>query len=175
MLAYCVYIVMSFDIAKCHIAGEPSVKFCMKKITPDNWDDFASGGFWIRNIKRYMAKYPGKCEFFGLWTEEGNEPAGHIGVMYKGTKAMMFRLRETEAIVTRVFVAEKFRRKGCCEYMLGRVFQYLRDEKNLDKACIFVRKNNPPARNAYKKAGGVDISEYKTFRTGRFIFTNYSL
>ena len=112
-----------------------------------------------------MGEYPSLCEFFGLWLEENNKPAGHVGVMYKGAKRLgIFNVKNIDALIIEVFIADKYRRKGLCSYMLKKLFQYLLTEKHISNAHLLVRIRNHPARLVYKKLGGKEEFSAKTFR-----------
>ncbi|MBQ9573886.1 MAG: GNAT family N-acetyltransferase, partial [Synergistaceae bacterium] len=76
----------------------------------------------------------------------------------------VFNVKNIDALIVDVFVSEKYRRRGICIQMLKEVLKYLNTEKNISKAHLIVRLRNHPARAAYRKAGGIEEFQAKTFR-----------
>ena len=144
-------------------AGEAS----FRRITPENLGEFRRDDMDFGTVRDKLTEYPGVCEFFGLWDENGI-PAGHIGIMYQGGNDIgVFNIRNTPAHIVEIFVSEKHRRKGYCLRMLREVLRYFHDDKGIHRATLIVRVRNTPARLAYKKAGGTEEFHARTFRIFR--------
>ena len=141
----------------------PSLNVNMKRITGENIDSFRAIASNIDYRKSLLEQKNGLCEGFGLWSDSG-EPLAYVWLMYRGGNLGWWRFRNIDAWITGVFVGENYRRRGCCEYMIHRVLNYLNAEKKIDTAYLSVRIRNTPARNAYKKLGGTEIEHKKIFR-----------
>lgn len=158
------YVIMSFQTGNYAGLQAPSGKITVSRITPERLSEFQRDDMDFATLKDKLTKYSGLCEFFGLWDENG-EPAGHVGIMYKGGNDIgVFNVRNTPAHIVEVFVSEKHRRKGYCTMMLREVLRYLHDDKHIPRATLIVRVRNTPARLAYLKAGGTEDFHARTFR-----------
>ena len=168
-------IVMSFDTGH-NKDIIPSIPVSLDKITEDNIDQFSAIAPGISSKKPFLAQEHGKCEGFGLWTDDGR-PAGYVWVLYRGGEIGNFRLQNIDAWIFAVLVGKEYRRNGCCEYMLHSVLNYLKCEKKIDEAYLNVSIRNYPAKNAYKKAGGTEITHIKSLRIFRIRipFHDYAL
>ena len=141
----------------------PAINVKMKRITNENIDTFRAIDPNIGSKKIFLEQKNGTCEAFGLWSDS-DEPLAYVWLMYKGGHVGDFNFRTIDAWIFAVFVGEKYRRKGCCEYMLHMVLNYLHSEKKIDEAYLTVRIRNYPARNAYLKIGGTEIAHKRAFR-----------
>ena len=146
---------MSFQTGNYRNIPYHKINVTLKKITPEHVAQSQTLHFFSENYLAKSAKFPNTYEGFGLWTDNG-EPVGRIWVTYRGGSTGLCNVKTIDAYIGGVFVSEKFRRNGCCEYMLSNLLQYLHDRKNINTAYLLVRKNNLPARGAYKKLGGIE-------------------
>ena len=161
--------IMSFRTDHYSNAPEPAKHFIFRKITSENLHTFSGADFSVKSMENYLANLSGLAEGFGLWTEN-NEPAGHVWIMYKGGTRLQFHLKTIDALLFDVFVSERFRRQGLCEYMFREVFRYLHGQRGIDKVYLAVRRGNYPARQAYKKFGGIEERSLKHFRFFKIAF-----
>ena len=166
------HVIMSFRTENYAGLQAPSGKITVSKITPETLGQFEREDMDFATLKDKLTEYPGLCEFFGIWDENG-EPAGHVGIMYRGGRDIgVFNMKHTDAHIIEVFVSEKHRRKGFCTMMLREVLRYLHDDRHIPRATLIVRVRNTPARLAYLKAGGTEEFSARTFR---FLKINFPL
>ena len=163
VFAYRKHIIMSFCTEKCAITPASPGKFRVIKTTPDDIITLKQNGYHTEWIERYFARDSHLRELFTAWDDEGRA-AGRIGILYRGAKTIGFNVRNIDALITDVLVAEGQRRNGCCVQMIREVCRYLHDEKNVDTVYLLVRVRNTPAINAYRKAGGTEDFCASTFR-----------
>ena len=131
VFAYRKHIIMSFSTKECGGQTASSGKFHVSRTTPDDIEPLKQKGYHTEWIERYFAGSPGLCELFTAWDDE-SRAAGRIGILYRGGKITGFNVRNIDALITDVLVAEKQRRNGCCVQMIREVCRYLHDEKNID-------------------------------------------
>ena len=161
-------IIMSFTTAD-HFPTKTLIPVHIDRITEDNLDSLHAIDRKIRKKYPFLAQKKGTCEGFGLWTDNG-KPAAYSWIMFRGGRVDKFRFRNIDAWIFAVFVAENYRRKGLCEYMLNSLLHYLHSEKGINRAYLEVRKDNYPARAAYTKLRGKEEFRVKSYRFCKITF-----
>lgn len=136
--------------------------------------ELIAGTYSVKLQKKILNVNMGKCDTFILKENNTNDSIGILSIMYKGGDELEYKIRDIEAFIYNVMIAEAFRGKGFAGIMVKMLGVQLK-KKGIREAYLAVSTDNYSAIKAYQKMGFEKIAEKKFVRTLRKNFPYYCL
>lgn len=163
-------------IMRIRFEDSPEEEICsnliLKRVSDET--ELIAGTYSVSLQKKILDMNTGKCDTFILKENNMHNNIGILSVMYKGGDELEYKIRDIEAFIYNVKIAESFRGKGFAGIMIRMLGAQLR-KRDIRESYLAVSTDNYSAIKAYSKIGFETIAERRFIRTLKRNFPYYYL